>query len=181
MHRVKALLTLCALVAVQLGCDHPATNVQAELPTPSTNAAPPVVDLPDPPPASGFIIPEANQDGTLRVVGMVEHKDKHLDKPVTVKGFVASISPDCDPKTAKKKEQECPEPHLIIKDDMDSDRAMLVVGFEPELVKKAKLEVGEQYDFKASYQMMAQGFTATEDGVLLLDEVNGVPAREIKK
>src|SRR5690554_3540318 len=70
------------------------------------NLPPAQVDLPSPPPPSAFEIAETNDDGTLRVEGLIQFQDKHLDKPVRVKGVVTQILGDCDPAKAKKDRSE---------------------------------------------------------------------------
>lgn len=175
----RRLLAICGLISMAtLACDHPKSNVKAELPKRKEGEKAPSVSLPAPPPASGFVIPEKHDDGTMRIRGMIHHKKKYLDKPVTVKGTIQFISEKCDPKKAKKKNKKCPEPHLSI---TDADKLnLLVVGYKDDFIKKAKIKVGESYDFKGTYQLMAMGFTATEDGLLLLDEVNGKSVIEKK-
>ena len=172
-HRILhtlATVGACAVTLSLVACDHPATNVKTELPQRKEGEEAPSVSLPTAPPASGYIIPEKNDDGTMRILGMAHHKQKYIDKTVTVKGTVTFISEDCDPAKAKKNKTKCPEPYMTIE---DSDKLpMLVVGYPAKFLKKAKVKADETYDFKGTYKLAAQGFTATEDGLLLLDEVN---------
>jgi hypothetical protein len=163
---------LCAgLLMASVGCDHPPSNVKAELPKRAEGQAAPSVSLPEAPPSSGFVIPETNPDGTMRILGLIHNRDNHLHKEITVKGTLIQVSEDCDPAKAKKKEESCPEPFMTIQDD--DKIPFRVVGFKPEFIKKAKLKVGDSYDFKGVYELTTQGFAATEDGLLLLNEVNG--------
>lgn len=172
-HRILHTLAsagACVAALALVACDHPATNVKTELPQRKEGEEAPRVSLPSSPPASGYIIPETNDDGTMRILGMAHHKQKYIDKTVTVKGTVTFISEDCDPAKAKKKDIKCPEPYMTIE---DSDKLpMLIVGYPSKFIKTAKLKTDETYDFKGTYKLAAQGFTATEDGLLLLDEVN---------
>lgn len=169
-HIIVALASLVVLGLI--GCDHPASNVTVEVDEADPNAEAPTVSLPTPPSAQDFVIEEKNEDGTLRVAGMIEYKDKHLDKEVVVKGKLIKLSKDCDPGLAKKKGEKCPEPHLVIRDDEeDAEKHILVVGYPQDFVKRAKLTEDEVYDFKGTYQMMGYGFTASEDGLMVLAAV----------
>lgn len=170
-----ALVTL-TFGAGLAGCDHPPSNVSVEVKEPDPEATPPTVSLPEPPSASDFIIEEKNDDGTLRVQGLIEYKAKHMDKEVVVTGRIVRLSPDCDPGKAKKKGEKCPEPHMVIRDDEeDAEKHMLIVGYKSDLIKRAKLKEGEVHKFKGTYQMMGYGFTASEDGLLVLAEVDDEP------
>ena len=175
------LFRLCAILTLTLtlACDDTGTvKVDKAEEDPDTPAA--RVDLPDPPPASGFQVPEKNNDNTLRVEGLIHYQEKYLDQQVEVTGVVIRLSDPCDPGKAKKAGESCPEPNLFIKDDQDAQKVLRVVGYEEEFVKKAKLEPGQTRKFKGMYKKVAQGFVATEDGLLLLDFVDDVPVLEQK-
>lgn len=164
-------LTLAGLLlSSTIACDD-GGQVQVEEDQVDPNLPPARVDLPNPPPASGFEVPEKNGDGTLRVEGLIHHQAKHLEQKVEVKGTIVQISEPCDPKKAKKKEEKCPEPSLFIKDGPDSQAMLRMVGFKDEFIKKNKIEVGQEHVFKGSYQKVAYGFVATEDGLVLIDYV----------
>ncbi len=167
-------LLFCSILCILLiGCDRPASNVEVETSKPGPNAPAPTVDLPPPPTKEDFIIEERHGDGTFRVQGLIEYKDKHLEEEVVVKGVVTSISPVCDPGKAKEEGTKCPEPHLVIRDDeAGAQKDLLVVGYPDDFIKRAKLKEGEVYDFKGTYQMMGRGFTASENGLLILAEAN---------
>ena len=74
------------LIAFQMACEHPKSNVQVEGSAPKGKEGEAkkkptyTVDLPEPPPASGFVIQEKNEDGTLRIAGLVENQKKYLEK-----------------------------------------------------------------------------------------------------
>ena len=72
------------------------------------------------------------------------------------------------------------QPNLFIRDAPDAELAMRVVGYKPEFIKKAKLEENQERVFKGTYQKVAQGFVATEDGLILLDYVDDVPVIDEK-
>jgi len=129
------------------------------------------VDLPDPPPASEFEIPEKNDDGTFRVRGLIAHQGKHLGEKVEVSGVVSFISPECDPAEAKKRGEECPEPYLYLKDSEEADQQMMAVGIDREFIEETELEEGETYEVEGIYKKQSHGFVATESGLLLLDRV----------
>lgn len=171
------------LLCLALGaCDHAPSNVKLETPQVDPEATPPVVSLPEPPSAADFIIKETNDDKTLRVQGLIEYRDKHLQKEVVVKGKLIRISADCDPGKAKKEGTKCPEPFLLIQDnEEDAEKTLLVIGHTPELLKKANLSESGVHDFKGTYSMRAMGFTASEDGLLILSGVDEVELAELKK
>ncbi len=139
------------------------------------NLPPPNVDLPPAPPASAFEIAEKHSDGTLRVEGLIHHQENHLGGEVEVKGVITWMSKECDPKKAKKAEEKCPEPHLYIQDAPNERARLQVVGYDDDFLKRVKLEVGQEHVFKGQYQKVAQGFVATEDGLVLLDYVGEEP------
>lgn len=174
-------LTTVLLLALALAaCSNNASEVETEKSLDEPNLPPPTVNLPDPPPASAYEIPEKNPDGSLRVEGLLHYKDKYMDQQVSVGGVIVRMSAECDPKKAKNAGTECPEPNLFIRDTADSELAMRVVGYKPEFVKKAKIEEGQQRVFTGTYQKVAQGFVATEDGLILLDALDDIPVLETK-
>ncbi|AWV89415.1 hypothetical protein [Bradymonas sediminis] len=156
------------------------SSEESEKPTEEVdpNLPPAQVDLPSPPPASAFNIAETNQDGTLRVEGLIQYQDKHLDKPVRVKGVVTQILGDCDPKKAKKANTFCPEPHFIIKDESSAEKELMVVGFERDFFKKSKTKVGEAHVFEGDYRKMSQQFVNSESGLIALTKVDDISVRD---
>ena len=175
------LLSLVGALAAASPCDRPPSNVKTELPQVDPKAAEAAVTLPAPPAADAFVIKEAHDDGVLRIEGLAEHRDKHLDKTVTVRGKIVSIAPPCDPKEAKKRGETCKQPHLIIEDSDRATAKMFVIGFPEELPKIAKLQVGEVFDFKGSYAMTSQQFAATETGLVVLEEVNDTTVADVRE
>jgi hypothetical protein len=173
-HTQTALLTSVLLLSFFLGCDD-STGVQVDESEPETQLPAPIVSLPDPPPSAGFQVAEAHADGALRVEGLIHHQLNHLDKEVSVRGLVVSISPKCDPKKAKKNKTTCPEPNLFIKDGAEESATIRIVGFQSDFEKKLKVEVGQTHVFKGKYKKVAAGFVATEDGLILADFVDDAP------
>lgn len=170
---------IAALVALLAACDDTSEGAAAEGQDP--NMPPAQVDLPEPPPASGFEVPETNPDGTMRIAGLIQFRDKYLQKPVRISGVITALSTECDPAKAKKEGTECPEPHLFIKDEPEARKQLLVVGYKPEFVERAKLEVGQRHVFEGTYKQVSQGFAVTEDGLLLLDRVGETEVLEEDK
>jgi hypothetical protein len=173
-----SLKTLAAFIALTLFACNGSSDVETEKTKEDPNLPPPQVSLPSPPPASAYQIPEKNPDGTLRVEGLIYNRDKYLDQQVSVKGVIVRMSKECDPKKAKKAGEECPEPNLFIRDNPEAESAMRVVGYKDDFIKKAKMEEGQERVFKGTYQKVAQGFVATEDGLILLDYVDEIPVLE---
>lgn len=175
------LITIAALLLFALtACESGGSEVEAEKSTDDPNLPPPAVRLPDPPPASAYQIAEKYPDGTLRIEGLLHNKEKYMDQQVSVTGTIVRLSEECDPKKAKKLETECPEPNLFIRDNADDPESatIRVVGYKPEFVKKTKLEENQLHVFKGTYQKVAQGFVATEDGLILLDYLDDIPVLE---
>lgn len=168
-----------AMSTVLIACDPPST-VGVETGKVDEGLPPARVELPTPPPASGFTIPEKNADGSMRVEGLIYHQDKYMDQKVDVKGIIVKMSTPCDPKKTKRSGEPCPEPNLFIKDDVDAQRVLRVVGYDDDFIKKSKIAEGEEHLFKGTYSKVAQGFVATEDGLLLLDYVDEIPVVEGK-
>lgn len=171
--------TLIALImAVALACACSESNESSEEAQVDPNLPPAQVDLPSPPPASAFDIPETNDDGTMRVEGLIQYQTKHLGSPVRVKGVVVQIEGDCDPKRAKKKGEECPEPHFVIKDEEGAEKELMVVGFDRDYFDKVDVEKGQTHTFEGTYKKIAQQFVNSENGLLLLDKVGEVSVLE---
>lgn len=168
--RRASLLLCCLLLCLVSACNSSKVEKPAD---PEDPGLPPAqVDLPSPPPASAFDIPETNADGTLRVEGLIQFQDKHLDKMVRVRGVITQILGDCDPAKARKENTLCPQPHFIIKDNPDDARELMVVGFSRDFLKKAKVQPGEAHVFEGEYKKMAQQFVNSESGLLLLDQLD---------
>lgn len=174
--RAATLIALVLAVSLAFACEETEKEQGEQANDP--NLPPAQVDLPSPPPASAFNIPEKNDDGSLRVEGIIHHKDKHLGNQVRVKGVVTQVLGDCDPKKAKRTGEPCPRPHFVIKDEEGAEKELMVVGFEREFFKKAETEVGETHTFEGTYKQMAQQFVNSENGLLLLDKVDEVSVLE---
>ncbi len=174
--RLTALLALLVIMGLAVGCDD--AEADADQGESTENMEPAQVDLPSPPPASAFDIPEKNDDGTLRVEGLIQYQDKHLGKSVKVTGFISEILGDCDPKKAKKRDESCPAPHYIITDEEGDEKELMVVGFDREYFEKAGAEEGETHVFEGTYKKIAQQFVNSENGLLLLDRLDDVEAVE---
>ncbi len=170
--RASALVMMVLAVTFAIACNKSKDADDGQKADP--NLPPAQVDLPSPPPASAFNIPEKNDDGTLRVQGLIQYKDKHWDKKVRVKGVIVKINGDCDPAKAKKKGETCLEPHFIIKDKKGAEKQLAVVGFKRDFFKKAKVKVGETHVFEGSYKKMAQQFVNSGDGLILLDKLDDI-------
>jgi hypothetical protein len=170
--------TLAAFLVLILAACNGSSDVKTEKTKEDPNLPPAQVSLPSPPPESAYQIPEKNPDGTFRVEGLIHNRDKYLDQQVEVKGIIVRLSEECDPKKAKRAGEECPEPNLFIRDNAEAESAMRVVGYDDDFVKKAKLEEGQERVFKGTYQKVAQGFVATEDGMILLDYVDDIAVLE---
>jgi hypothetical protein len=176
--RSGTLLALLIALTFAIACEE--STETEEQPDVDPNLPPAQVDLPSPPPASAFEIAERNDDGTLRVEGLIQYQDKHLDGEVTVKGTLVEILGDCDPKKAKEAGEPCPEPHYIIKDEPDAQKELMVVGFDRDFLDEAELEVGDTHTFEGSYRKIAQQFVNSENGLLLLDKVDDISVLEEK-
>lgn len=174
------LTILAGLFALALVACEGSGGVETEKSKEDPNLPPAQVNLPSAPPASAYEVPETNPDGTLRIEGVIHNKDKHMDQQVEVKGTIIRLSAECDPKKAKREGTECPEPNLFIQDGGGAKDAsiMRVVGYKDDFVKKAKMEEGQERVFKGTYQKVAQGFVATEDGLILLDYVDDIAVLE---
>ncbi|MEM1350509.1 MAG: hypothetical protein AAGI01_18255 [Myxococcota bacterium] len=177
MNRLFLSVSACTLLLLVSACEHPPSNVTPDIADLGEEGAP-SVNLPTVPGDEAFTIKERNDDGTFRIIGLIENQDSYLRKQVEVRALVSQISEECDVSKASKEGKTCPEPYIVLKDEEDSDEQMLVVGFEHPVLKKAKVKVGETTSLKGTYVMDAQGFSATETGLLVLDEIGGVSVAE---
>lgn len=176
-HRFFVLIAALALTVALSACDSdaPEPSLDEFPPDPDLPAA--VVDLPSPPPATAFEIREHNEDGTLRVEGVMGNRDRYLESDVEIRGFVHEILGDCDPARARQRGESCPEPHFYIVDHPDEDRRLMVVGYDNDFRRQARLNTGGEHVFKGRYRQMHQGFVSTEDGLLVLSALDD---REVK-
>lgn len=166
-------IALAVLLILASACSSPGgPEIPADEFPPDPDLPPAVVELPAPPPASAFEIREFNDDGTLRVEGLISNRDRYLEETVRVRGVITEIEGDCDPAKAKKRGEPCPKPHLFIRDHSDDDRRIMVVGYPPKFLADAKLKTGQDYLFTGSYKQMADGFVSTEDGLITLSAVD---------
>ncbi len=167
------LLTALALSASLVACDNTPPEIPLDEFPADPDLPPAVVELPTPPPASAFEIREYNDDGTLRIEGLISNRDRFLEEEVAVKGVITEIQGDCDPRRARQRGETCPEPHLFIRDDADDDRRLLVVGYTNDQRRQFRLNEGSEFLFGGTYTRMAEGFVSTEDGLLVLSSLDG--------
>ncbi|MFB6264983.1 MAG: hypothetical protein ABEL76_15370 [Bradymonadaceae bacterium] len=135
--------------------------------------APAKVELPDPPPTSAFEVQEKHPDGTFRVRGLVLNRHEHLGSTIRVRGVVSSISKDCDPAES----ENCPKPHLFIRDSKDARTRLMVVGFPHDFLDRAGVEEGKTYTFEGTYEKLSGGFVASKNGLLTLQKVGDEPVK----
>ncbi len=150
-----------------LGCD----GSGAELPTqefpPDPDLPEAVVDLPNPPPASAFEIREFNDDDSLRVEGVIAKREQYFGDNIEIRGVISKIEgSDCDPAT-----EPCPKPHFFIRDHIDEDLDLMVMGYRNEFLDRASLSEGEEYLFRGTFDQMAGDFVSTQ-GLLELEIVD---------
>ena len=70
---------------------------------------------------------------------------------------------------------------MVIRDDEEgAEKLLLVVGYDDDFLKRAKLEEGTTHRFQGTYQMFGRGFTASEDGLLVLSQIDDVPVTKEK-
>ncbi|MFW5968348.1 MAG: hypothetical protein ACOCV2_12560 [Persicimonas sp.] len=136
------------------------------------------VDLPSPPPDEAFDIPEKNDDGTFRVEGLIFHQNDHLEEKVEVKGVVTEVLGDCDPAVAKQRDETCPQPHFVIKDEEDAKDELMVVGFPREFFDKARVGKGDTETFKGRYLKSSGQFVNSESGLIELSEAGETKVAE---
>lgn len=150
------------------------------------------VDLPEVPADLGKSkIPERLADGNYTVHGIFKNRMMHMEKTVSVSGFVAWIY-DCPHKEKETKKRRrrrtkkvekdpnkplCQRPHFYISDHTRGGDRMLVVGLGDdalEWIEKGKLKVGEQHTFVGTYADLGDGFAAPDRGLLMLQSIEGL-------
>lgn len=147
-----------------LGCDRSGGDMPAQEFPADPDLPEAVVDLPSPPPESAFEIREFNDDNSLRVEGIIANRDQYLGDEVEIRGVVSRIKGDgCDPAT-----EPCPKPHFFIRDHIDEDLDLMVMGYPNEFLRTASISEGEEYLFRGTYDQMAGDFVSTETGLLEL-------------
>ena len=132
------------------------------------------VDLPTPPPESALKIDKKHDDGTFRVEGLTAHRGEYFGSIVEVEGVIAHISEDCNPDKAQKGDNDCPQPHMFIRDTSDADRQLMIVGHDHDFIERADLEAGdESHVFKGTYKKIAREFVASKYGLLVVESIDG--------
>ncbi len=164
-----SLLAPIALVAFLAACDQSGPELPEPLFPPDPDLPEAVVDLPSPPPASAFEIKEFNDDGSLRVEGLIGNRDQYLGEEVEVRAIVAEIiGHGCDPT-----EGRCPRNRMFIRDHIDDDLQLRVVGYIDEFIDDLEITEGEEYLITGTYTQQADGFVSTENGLIELLAVDG--------
>ena len=169
--QLSSLPLLVFLVAATLlvACDQSGPELPDEQFPPDPDLPEAVVDLPAPPPASAFEIQEFNDDGSRRVEGLISNRDQYLGEEIEVRAIVAEIiGHGCDPTAGP-----CPRNRLLIRDHVDDDLELRVVGYVDEFIDDMEITEGEEYAFEGTYTQHADGFIATESGLISLGAVDG--------
>ena len=167
--RTATTAMVVVLAFALTACDRGPEPPTEEFP-PDPDLPEPVVDLPDPPPESAFEIQEHNDDGSLRIEGVIGNRDQYMGEEVEIRGTVTDIiGDDCDPNHPAV--DTCPRLHLLIQDHADDDLDLIVVGFEDNFLRTARIREGEEYHFEGVYTDMAHDFVSTEEGLIDLHAV----------
>ncbi len=170
MHRRLSLtvVLITASLIASLGCDPSGPEVPEEDFAADQDLPDPVVDLPSPPPAEAFEIQEYNDDGSLRVEGLIANRDNHLDEVVELRATVADYEGHgCDPVA-----QPCPGNHLRVRDHIDDDLELMIVGYDDDFFTQVGITEGEEYLFRGLYTQSAAGFVSSEDGLIEVEAID---------
>ncbi len=169
LRSTAAIFVVLAILALTSGCEPDGQSLEEDPLAPDPDLPEAVVDLPSPPPESAFEIREHNDDGSLRVEGLVANRDNYINNEVEVRGVVASIrGHDCTPGGPER----CPRPHLLIRDHADDNLEMMVVGYENPFLRTASIEEGEDFLFRGTYTHSAHDFPSSEIGLIDLAAVD---------
>lgn len=168
---ITAFTVLLGLLLASAACEPSSPEAPIDEFPPDDDLPQAVVDLPAPPPDSAFEIQQTNDDGSLRVEGLVGHRDQYFDSDVEVRGVIAEIiGDDCDP--SHPQIDSCPTLHLEIRDHIDDSLGLYVVGFDDAFLRRARLREGQEYLFSGTYTDMAHDFPSTRDGLIDLHSVD---------
>ena len=162
-----------ALVSLS-GCTVP--GQPADTAEPAAEAMPPVkVDLPPLIKLEGSMPPEAHADHKLRVDGLLARKDKHLGKPVAVRGYIVEKY-EC-PKDAKR----CERPHVWLADTpAGGDKRLMVVSLREEMA--AQMIVGEQRVIVGTFARKSDDGFLMSGGLIIFESMEGMePVQEQPK
>lgn len=172
-----ALVSLLLTTLGSLACDQGGPELGGDEFPPDPDLPAAVVELPTPPPASAFEIREFNDDGSMRVEGLITNRDQYMQEEVQVRGVVTEIEGDCDPGEARRRGETCLSPHLFIRDHADDDLRLTVVGYSNDFLRRARIREGEEYLFAGTYKDAAHGFFSAQDGLL---ELTSVDERDVR-
>ena len=169
LRSTPVLLILLALVSLTFGCEPDGPGLDEDPLAPDPDLPEAVVDLPSPPPESAFEIREHNDDGSLRVEGLVANRDNYINDEVEVRGVVVEIKGrDCTPGG----DDFCPRPHFFIRDEADDNLEMAVVGYENPFLRTAGIQEGQDFLFRGTYTHSAHGYPSSEIGLIDLAAVD---------
>ena len=148
------------------------------------------VNLPPVPPMPLMEIPETHDDGSWSIMGILRNRDQHMGQTVTVSGLLQDVY-ECELAAAQRAEAErnargrrgapaeppapvagCNYPHMFIADTMNSPRRIMLVDYQAEYYEP-QMEPGLRYTVRGRYTTSSRGFTATEDGLIVVSSIRG--------
>jgi hypothetical protein len=157
--------TLISLAILTTACGHGAAPEPPKR-TPAVGTA----QLPESPNLDPVEAPLNYPDGALSVRGLLAADKGSLAKEVSVRGYVAAMTPCAATETACK-----PAPHLYLSDQADRLGKRLLVGGERHLETRG-LTVGQQVTLKGHFATSSDdGIYFAPGGLLLLTPVEPAP------
>lgn len=145
------------------------------------------VQLPPVPALPLLDLPRTYADGSHSVMGVLIERDKLMLKTITVSGMIVDVY-ECEvpeePSNARRSNDRssedentdprpgCLYPHFYVADTPDSPKRILVTGYDASHYEP-QLQPMTRYRVTGHYSVQARGFSSSETGLLVADEIAG--------
>lgn len=188
---MKQLGLVLFVLAVTAACDpsqlpwgqaDAGMDAQAELP-PADVQLPPVpnLDLVDVPPTyddgsysvSGLMLDRAEmRDQPLRLTAILQSVYRCEEPELGVEGEVAALAAPADDQDPFEVRPGCLRPHMYFVDNLRGRQRILVTGYDAATYEP-QVHPGQRYVIHGVYRQQTRGFISTEDGLIVVDRIEG--------
>lgn len=148
------------------------------------NLPPADVQLPPVPSLELVDVPETYEDGSYSVSGLMLNRENLRNTPVRLTAILHSVY-ECDVPREEGEDGEelaaedryeirpgCLRPHMYFVDSLRGRQRMLATGYDAATYEP-QVNPGQRYVVHGVYRQQTRGFISTEDGLMVVDEIEG--------